>query len=444
MILPLLLALAAAQPAVEDGPSDVYIGTLIVNPQRPAVVLARCDLGNTLYLLRDGKGSHAVADLLKTGPSDAPLYGEVIGSYQEENGVHKLTVSAVTGLKKGKDCHLLPVAPAAAEGNDALVGHYYLSGVHEVGSELLLRADGRFEWMLAYGAVDNAATGRWTRQSKTIVLTADRLEKGKPLFALKQIGPGDEVAETHLLTDRRDALESKVRARCPFFTDDLAVTATPMPMPAERPSPAVLKARAAETLAKAQAARGKVEALAHQVVALPDPGKEADAIQAILSAWVMARDAARLAASDAGLPEPDIAEPRLPAACALPPEAVVGATWIGGHAVTVSDESDRGIKGVAVAMILANGQRAQLATDARGFAYLPNDSQPGAVKAVMLTIEGHEQRIDLTPTEKGVIAITLDTRQLIEPAFETLQLTIEGQDLIPDGALHAGRYQRQP
>lgn len=443
MILPLLLALAAAQPAAEDGPSDVYMGTLVVNPQRPAVVLARCDLGNTLYLLRDGKGSHAVADLLKTKPSEAPLYGEVIGSYQKENGIHTLTVSAITGLKKGKDCHLLPVSETAP-GDDALVGHYYLSGVHEVGSELLLRLDGHFEWMLAYGAVDNAATGQWVRQGKTITLTADRPAKGKPLFALKAIKPWDEAAETHLLADRRDALESKIRARCPFFIDDLAVTATPMPMPAEHPAPTVLKARAGEARAKALAARGKVEALAQQVVALPDPGKEADAIQATLSDWVMARGAARLATSEAGLPEPDIAEPKLPAACTLPPEPVVGPTWIGGRAVTVSDESDRGIKGVDVAMILADGQRAELATDTRGFAYLPNDSQPGALKAMVLTIEGHEQRIDLTPTDKGIIAITLDTRQLIQPAFETMQLSIDGQDLIPEGALHAGRYQRQP
>ena len=33
-------------------------------------------------------------------------------------------------------------------------GHYVLQGVIEVGSELLLKPDGTFEYMLAYGAAD--------------------------------------------------------------------------------------------------------------------------------------------------------------------------------------------------------------------------------------------------------------------------------------------------
>ncbi|WP_206240571.1 hypothetical protein [Novosphingobium terrae] len=449
MILPLLLALAAAEPATaEDAPNDIYIGTLVINPERPAVVLARCDLGNTLYVLRDARGSHAVGDLLKTKPSDAPLYGEVIGSYQEEKGIHVLTVSAITGLEKGKDCHLLPVSETVAEAS-AFVGHYYLSGVQEVGSELLLRADGHFEWMLAYGADDNVATGHWARQGKTIVLTADKPEKDKPLFALKQIKPWDEEAETSLLTDRRDAEESNIRERCPFFTDDVAMAASPLPISTEHPSPDVLKARASDALAKALTARGKVEALAQQVTAQPQPGTQADAIQSTLSDWMMARSAALTAASDAGLPEPEIAEPKLPAACTLPPEARPGKTWVGGRSVLVSNGEDGGLRGVDVAMVLADGQRVLLTTDRHGLATVPNDSQPGAITALVLSIGGHEQRIDLTslghgPMDKGIAEVTLDTRQLIQPAFDTMQLTIDGQDLIPGEMLHAGRYRRQP
>lgn len=40
-----------------------------------------------------------------------------------------------------------------------LAGHYALSEVMEVGSELSLKADERFKSMLAYGALDELASG---------------------------------------------------------------------------------------------------------------------------------------------------------------------------------------------------------------------------------------------------------------------------------------------
>lgn len=64
----------------------------------------------------------------------------------------------------------LGAQPAA---DPAFVGHYYLSGVMETGSELLLKPDGRFEWCLVYGALDQFAKGRWERRSSRIVLIAD-------------------------------------------------------------------------------------------------------------------------------------------------------------------------------------------------------------------------------------------------------------------------------
>src|SRR3954449_955749 len=49
-------------------------------------------------------------------------------------------------------------------------GHYRLH-VHEAASELILRANGRFEYGLAYGALDEEATGRWRRVGNHILLT---------------------------------------------------------------------------------------------------------------------------------------------------------------------------------------------------------------------------------------------------------------------------------
>jgi hypothetical protein len=53
---------------------------------------------------------------------------------------------------------------------DRVAGHYVLEGGHEMGSELVLKADGQFEYMLAYGAADYTATGKWHIAGETIVL----------------------------------------------------------------------------------------------------------------------------------------------------------------------------------------------------------------------------------------------------------------------------------
>jgi len=65
-----------------------------------------------------------------------------------------------------------PCAPADA----SLAGHYWLRGVMEVGSELELKADGRFAYMLAYGALDELASGCWTRDSGVVTLHVSKFE----------------------------------------------------------------------------------------------------------------------------------------------------------------------------------------------------------------------------------------------------------------------------
>jgi hypothetical protein len=53
-----------------------------------------------------------------------------------------------------------------------LAGHYVLRGVMEVGSELLLKSDGTFEYMLAYGAADYWAKGTWRQENNHVVLNS--------------------------------------------------------------------------------------------------------------------------------------------------------------------------------------------------------------------------------------------------------------------------------
>ena len=53
-------------------------------------------------------------------------------------------------------------------------GQYELVGEREVGSELLLRANGRFDYGMASGAVDYQAQGTWKKDGAAVVLTTDR------------------------------------------------------------------------------------------------------------------------------------------------------------------------------------------------------------------------------------------------------------------------------
>ena len=61
-------------------------------------------------------------------------------------------------------------AGPCAPGDSKLVGHYYLNGVMEVGSELLLKANGSFEFYLAYGALDQYGKGCWRVEGNKVLV----------------------------------------------------------------------------------------------------------------------------------------------------------------------------------------------------------------------------------------------------------------------------------
>ena len=74
---------------------------------------------------------------------------------------------------------LIFLASLAAQAQE-IAGHYELRGVMEVGSELWLKPDGTFEYMLAYGAADYWAKGTWKQEGKDVVLHSTG--KRKPRF----------------------------------------------------------------------------------------------------------------------------------------------------------------------------------------------------------------------------------------------------------------------
>ncbi|MCE3604356.1 ankyrin repeat domain-containing protein [Massilia sp. P8910] len=91
---------------------------------------------------------------------------------------------AVAALPAASGAAACPVDAAMTAQEQAraatLAGHYYLRGVNEVGAELLLRADGSFDYALSYGATDQAAKGRWRVLADKVVLSSAPGEAGAP------------------------------------------------------------------------------------------------------------------------------------------------------------------------------------------------------------------------------------------------------------------------
>lgn len=84
-----------------------------------------------------------------------------------------------------------------------VAGHYYLEGIHEVGSELLLMPDGRFQYFLAYGAYDEYATGDWRVDGDLIILDTSG-GYSPPRFTLKKSSIKPEQPLTILVKDRSE------------------------------------------------------------------------------------------------------------------------------------------------------------------------------------------------------------------------------------------------
>lgn len=94
-------------------------------------------------------------------------------------------------------CALL--ATAAAAQHSTFVGDYRLAEGPDVGGGLRVGADGRFQYFLVAGALDERAEGRWETRGNRICLTTDPkpvppvMEKAPPL-------PIDGVVPTLLVT----------------------------------------------------------------------------------------------------------------------------------------------------------------------------------------------------------------------------------------------------
>ncbi|WP_432767698.1 MAG: hypothetical protein HEQ22_09640 [Sphingopyxis sp.] len=80
----------------------------------------------------------------------------------------------------------LIASPTLAQ-ESPFVGEYSLAEGPDVGGGLLIRSDGRFQYALAAGALDERAEGRWEARGDMVCLTTDlkpvppAMEKGPPI-----------------------------------------------------------------------------------------------------------------------------------------------------------------------------------------------------------------------------------------------------------------------
>lgn len=329
----------------------------------------------------------------------------------------------------------------------SLIGHYYLSGVMETGSELLLKADGKFEWYISYGSVDQIAKGRWGRTGQAVTLVADVPSANAPLFRADEVFPWDDAAEGYRREYERAEQVELIAARCPW---NAAVTPSLWSYNLENPKPAdeVQLAKARETRGIAEAARDK----ASQIIAIAAAASANDdaraAANAAMDIFYAAQSEMAQAHHDANLPEPDIGSPAIPPECQLPADEsykqIPEAQWQPGIAVVVGDPvSEMRLSRVEVTFVFGDGHREMTKTRRGGFAFAPvrNGS---AVEQIVLSLSEPVSRsatLTIKPLAQGIQTVIVDTQQIVEPAFSVMRLEVKGKALMPQD-MPRGRYSR--
>jgi len=79
-------------------------------------------------------------------------------------------------------------APTFAQQPASLVGHYDGHQM-EMGAELVLNANGRFQYGVAYGALDEEAAGTWVLQGDQVLLTSDPVTPPRFVFLGQKPAP---------------------------------------------------------------------------------------------------------------------------------------------------------------------------------------------------------------------------------------------------------------
>ena len=472
LCLPLLLAApiaARAQPATAEplacpaAPADAFVigGTRFERGDAvavksgfsdqgmPIVQLTFSEAGRTRFAALQDRFMHLALPICHGDQLIlAPVLVEKIGGTQVQLGGIG-SAAAADALAAQLRASLIALQIPAGAVDTGLVGHYYLAGLRETGSELLLKPDGRFEWMLSYGAVDQFAEGRWTRVGDSVTLLSDMPDKSAPLFTADSQQEWNATAEQHMRNAAYRARQLQVEQQCPLLQVTSVAASPAMLTMDDKPDPQA-QARAERARDHAELARAELEQASAAAFAttLDREAKMAGAMAA-MQRWDEARAEMRQLYDAAREPAPDLAEPVLPAPCQLPPEPPQAmedqpGTWQRGLAVVVGNPA-QGLRlsGVQVTFHYDDGHSEQTTTDTGGWALAPQRASAAvtSLKLELASLDRPATILPIKPLEQGIQPVMIDTRMIAGVPFERMDLRIEGADLVA-GTLNGARYQQ--
>ena len=356
---------------------------------------------------------------------------------------------------------MLPISSATARSAADVTGHYYLHGVREVGSELLLRPDGRYEWFLSYGASDTTSEGTWRLDGKQVKLTADIRPK-KIALKLESMAAWNTSADEALRRQLMAAAQVQALLRCPFLGDNVSAdSTTPPPFAMSTTERAAMMAQAkvdaAALLAKADAKRTALDQaiviFLQQTQGTRGWQAASDQVATALSEF----DDARRSAIDQYEGAEISNRPKSldyfvpPSRCGVP-DSDAFTTGAELHAAVQLGDPVTGIrlKGTTATFFFLDGTKTDNVAIIDGFAFVPVTAT-NPITAVEVQAEGarfEELGFNLGGTRFAVrvaspmiMPISFNADALMPRMFDTLTLTLS------DGALTAdmfkpGRYER--
>jgi len=88
---------------------------------------------------------------------------------------------------------------------DTIPGEYYLQGVMETASAILLKPDNTFEIYYSYGAVDREGKGRWKMENNKIILNSRPWPKNDFKLISNKV-TGEELTTVKIITSNQQLL----------------------------------------------------------------------------------------------------------------------------------------------------------------------------------------------------------------------------------------------
>lgn len=343
-------------------------------------------------------------------------------------------------------CVALSLLACAAQAQNPpnLAARYTLSGVMEVGSEMELKADGGFDWFLAYGSMDKIGTGNWTSDGKTVTLRFKNAHAAEPPFRLISQRPWDAEAQQMVLDMEHNETLGLIAQNCPMM-GYFGQTAGDDP---DAP-PADSAIQASPAFVKAVAARTKMEAVGQAML----DGKADDAAlqraeRAWSDAWFVLQEHGRalgletIAISKPLLP-PACHEPEIPQAADLPQSQWSPGLLVRSIADPVGGEGRNYVPLAGVAFKLADGTMLTDNVRPEGLLLIAGvQGQP--VQALVVEDSfgtGETLTFPLKPMTSGVVTLGVNIGKIHEPPFSTLTLRIDKDGLYSEDL--RGRYVRE-